>query len=311
MSKRPTVDYDKLPTEQPVEEERPLDTLHELQLVDLIHEQDRVAIAAVGSAREAIAALVTRVAHALGNGGRLIYVGAGTSGRLAALDAAECPPTFGTQISQVTAVIAGGARALARAVEGAEDSRQQGKQSMRQLDVGERDLVCGISASGVTAFVLAALDEARRRGAATALITCTPEELVEGQADVLVCVDVGGETIAGSTRMKAGLATKAVLHTVTTAAMIRLGKVYDNLMVDVVPSSEKLKNRAGRIVSQLTGLPSPRAARLLGRAGGSAKVAAVMHHLGVDQKEARRLLEASDGRLREVIGDVDRERRDG
>jgi N-acetylmuramic acid 6-phosphate etherase len=306
MSKRTTVDYDVLPTEQPSDERRALDTLEELQLVDLIHEQDQRAIRAVGQARTEVAVLVTAVTRALGNGGRLIYVGAGTSGRLAALDAAECPPTFGTQISQVTAVIAGGARALSRAVEGAEDSRQQGKESMRRLDVTERDLVCGISASGVTAFVLAALAQARRRHAATAMITCATPAQVQQEVDHLICLDVGAETVAGSTRMKAGLATKAVLHTVSTAAMIRLGKVYDDLMVDVKPSSQKLKRRATRIVARLTGLPPARATRLLTRAGGSAKVAAVMHHLQVDQKKARKLLDASDGHLRNVIGDVER-----
>lgn len=306
MSKRTTVDYDVLPTEQPSDERRALDTLEERQLVDLIHEQDQLAIQAVGAARDEISALVTEAALALSSGGRLIYVGAGTSGRLAALDAAECPPTFGTQISQVTAVIAGGARALSRAVEGAEDSRQQGKASMRRIDVTERDLVCGITASGVTAFVLAALAESRRRDATTALITCAPRRLVDNEADVLVCLDVGAETVAGSTRMKAGLATKAVLHTVSTAAMIRLGKVYDDLMVDVKPSSTKLRRRAVRIVARLTGLPPARAIRLLTRAGDSAKVAAVMHHLQVDQKRARKLLDAADGHLREVIGDVAR-----
>jgi len=306
MPKRTPVDYDGLPTEQLSGERRPLDTLEELQLVDLIHEQDRRAIHAVGEARLKVAALVTAVEQALSNGGRLIYVGAGTSGRLAALDAAECPPTFGTQISQVTAVIAGGARALSRAVEGAEDSRQQGTQSMRRLDVTERDLVCGISASGVTAFVLAALAAARRRQATTALITCATPAQVKQDVDHLVCLDVGAETVAGSNRMKAGLATKAVLHTVSTAAMIRLGKVYDDLMVDLKPGSNKLKRRATRIVTRLTGLPSNRATRLLTRAGGSPKVAAVMHHLQVDLKQARKLLDASGGRLRGVIGDVER-----
>jgi N-acetylmuramic acid 6-phosphate etherase len=304
MSK-PTIDYEGLPTEQTSDELRQLDTLDTLQLVDLIYQQDQRALKAVGGAKESISALVTAVVETLGNGGRLVYVGAGTSGRLAALDAAECPPTFGTEISQVVAVIAGGARALSRAVEGAEDSRLQGKQSMRRLDITTRDLVCGVSASGVTAFVTAALDESRRRHARTALITCVPKSVVEVEVEITVCLDVGAETVAGSTRMKSGLVTHAVLHTVTTAAMVRLGKVYDNLMVDVVPSSQKLKQRAIRIVRKLTGLPHVRASRLLARAGGSAKVAAVMHHRQVDQVRARELLDHSGGHLRNLIGDID------
>jgi N-acetylmuramic acid 6-phosphate etherase len=257
----------------------------------------------VARARGEIAAVAGAAAAALGGGGRLIYVGAGSSGRLAALDAAECPPTFGTRPSSVTAVVAGGRRALWRAVEGAEDSRSDGRRALARLRVGERDLVCGVSASGVTSFVRAALDEARRRGARTALVTCAPPPLAAQAAELAVCLDVGGETIAGSTRMKAGLATKAVLHTISTAAMIRLGRVYGNLMVEVRPASCKLRRRATRIVIALTGLDEVAAARLLARAG-SPKLAAVMHHRRVDARAARRLLAGAGGRLRAVIGDA-------
>jgi N-acetylmuramic acid 6-phosphate etherase len=299
-------DYDALATEQSLPPDAPLDTLDELQLVDRIHAQDLRALRAVGAARGELAALVAAAAGALDGGGRLIYVGAGTSGRLAALDAAECPPTFGTRRDQVIAVVAGGPRALHRSVEGAEDSRAAGRAEMRRLVIDARDLVCGVTASGVTPFVLAALDVARRRGATTALITCAPRALVRRHAPLLVCLDVGAEAIAGSTRMKAGLATKAALHSLSTAAMIRLGKVYDDLMVDVRPISRKLQRRAERIVARLTGLSTATAARLLRRSGRSAKVAVVMHHHQVSARRARALLAAAGGRLREVVGELGR-----
>jgi len=295
------IDYDVLPTER-ARRSPPLDTIGELTLFDLIHEQDRRALVAVTRARRAVVRLAMAASRALAAGGRLIYVGAGTSGRLAALDAAECPPTFGTRAAQVVALVAGGRRALARAVEGAEDSRAAGRDAVRSLAVDGRDLVCGVTASGVTPYVLAALAAARRRGATTALVTCAPARVVRGVADLLVRLDAGAETVAGSTRMKAGLATKAVLHTVSTIAMIRLGKVYGQLMVDVRPTSRKLQRRAERIVAHLTRLDVPAARRLLARAG-CPKVAAVMHVRGVERGAALALLAAHDGRLRDVIGD--------
>lgn len=299
------IDYDHLPTEQASSELRQLDTLDEQQLVDLIHQQDRHALDAVEKARTDIASVVGAVVRALSQGGRLVYVGAGTSGRLAALDAAECPPTFGTPQSQVVAVMAGGPRALRVAVEGAEDSRSQGREAMCKLRVNDRDLVCGISASGVTGFVMAAMDESRRRRARTALITCAPKKLVQQSAELLVCLDVGAEAVAGSTRMKAGLATKAVLHNITTSAMIRLGKVYDNMMVEVTPTSRKLKQRALRIVARLTGLPPREAGKLLARAGNSPKVAAVMYHHRLSRDKALLLLRENNEHLRPIIGDID------
>ena len=299
--------YGDLPTEQRNPRLRHLDTLSELELVETIHEQDLEALAAVGRAGVAVAELVRLVVRALGGGGRLIYLGAGTSGRLAALDAAECPPTFDTPASRVVAVIAGGRRALHRAVEGAEDSRRDGALALRRLRVGPLDLVCGVSASGVTPFVLDGLAEARRLGCATALVTCGPEAAAQRRADAVVALDVGAEAVAGSTRMKAGLATKAVLHTLTTAAMIRLGRVHDNLMVDLRPTNRKLRRRAVRIVAALTGLGEGPSARLLARAADSPKVAAVMHHRGVDLREARALLRRSEGRLRPLLEEDPRE----
>ena len=299
--------YGDLPTEQRNPRLRHLDTRSELELVETIHEQDQEALAAVGRAGVAVAGLVRLAVRALGGGGRLVYVGAGTSGRLAALDAAECPPTFGVRPSRVVAVIAGGRRALHRAVEGAEDSRPDGAEALRRLGVGPLDLVCGVSASGVTPFVLGGLAEARRRGCATALVTCGAEAPARRLADAVVALDVGAEAVAGSTRMKAGLATKAVLHTLTTAAMIRLGRVHDNLMVDLRPTSRKLRRRAIRIVAELTGLGVGPSARLLARADDSPKLAAVMHHRGVDLRGARALLRRSGGHLRPLLEEDPRE----
>ena len=303
MSRRDTP-YERLPTEQPNARLRRLDTLGGLELVDLIHAQDLEALRAVGRARRAVADVVAAVEEALGGGGRLVYLGAGTSGRLATLDAAECPPTFGIPASRVVALMAGGPRALRRAAEGAEDSRAAGRQGVRRLAVSPPDLVCGVSASGATAFVLGGLAEARRRGCRTALITCATAASARPHADLVVALAVGAEAVAGSTRMKSGLAQKAVLHAISTAAMIRLGKVYDNLMVDVQPTSRKLRHRAARIVASLTGLERTPAARLLARAGGSPKVAAVMFHRDVSRRQARALLGGSGGRLRSVIGEV-------
>lgn len=293
-------EYGELPTER-----RPalrdLDTLSAAELVAAIHQQDREALAAVGRAQAAIAAAVEAVEEALAAGGRLLYLGAGTSGRLAALDAAECPPTFGVASERIVATIAGGAGAFVRAVEGAEDSRGAGRQAVRELEARAPDLVCGISASGVTPFVLAALAEARRRGCPTLLISCQRTEQLAQHADLVIALDVGPETVAGSTRMKAGLATKAVLHTLSTAALIRRGHVHDNLMVDLQPTNRKLRARAARIVAALTGLTEKAAAALLRRAAWRPKVAAVMHHHRVDRRAAEALLANAADRLRPLL----------
>lgn len=295
-------DYDSLRTEQP-SALRDLDLRSAEELVGLIYAEDRLALEAVGRAGEQIAALVSAVEEALEAGGRLIYVGAGTSGRLGVLDAAECPPTFNTKPRQVVGVIAGGARALRHAVEGAEDSKREGRAALRKLQVARGDVVCGISASGSAAYVRAALQEARRRGAKTALVSCADGADIAEQADLIVSLDIGPEVVAGSTRMKAGLATKAVLHSLTTAALIRSGKVHDNLMVEVQPTNRKLRRRAARIIAQLTELSLPAAARLLRRSGDSVKTAVVMARLGIERAEARRRLARVGGRLRALISD--------
>jgi N-acetylmuramic acid 6-phosphate etherase len=251
---------------------------------------------------------VDSVATALGAGGRLVYAGAGTSGRLGVLDAAECPPTFGVSPAQVVGVIAGGRRALWRAVEGAEDRAADARRALDRLRIGPRDVVCGICASGVTPFALAALREARRRGARTIAVTCAPSATLEALADIVVAPRPGPEVLTGSTRMKAGLATKMVLHTLTTGAMVRLGKVYGNLMVDLQPTSRKLRARALRIVGELTGLPPARARALARRAQGRPAVALVMHRLGLGAAAARRRLAEHGGSLRAALGEEPRRR---
>jgi N-acetylmuramic acid 6-phosphate etherase len=277
-------------------------------LVATITREDRRAAASVGAVRQPLARAVDLVARALEAGGRLVYAGAGTSGRLGVLDAAECPPTFGVSSGRVVGVIAGGRRALWQAVEGAEDRGGDARRALGRLRVGPRDVVCGVCASGVTPFALAALREARRRGAGTIAVTCAPSAALRALADVLVAPSPGPEVLAGSTRMKAGLATKMVLHTLTTGAMVRLGKVYGRLMVDLRPTSRKLRARALRIVAELTGLPPASARALARRAGGRPAVALVMHRLGLDAVTARRCLAAHHGDLRSALGERRRDR---
>jgi N-acetylmuramic acid 6-phosphate etherase len=282
---------------------RRLDRLSPLALVDTIGAEDRRAAASVAGTRHALARAIELVAAALRGGGRLVYAGAGTSGRLGVLDAAECPPTFGVPAGRVVGVIAGGRRALTHAVEGAEDRAADARRALAALGIGPRDVVCAVCASGVTPFALAALRSARRRGARTLLVTCAPPAAPDA-ADVVIAPRVGPEVVAGSTRMKAGLATKMVLHTLTTGAMVRLGKVYGNLMVDLRPTNAKLRARAVRIVSRLTGRPPAAARALLRRAGERPKVAVVMDRRGVSAPAARRLLAAHGGDLGAALGEA-------
>jgi N-acetylmuramic acid 6-phosphate etherase len=235
------------------------------QLVRRLHQGDREAVAAIGRALPALSALAGAAAERLAAGGRLVYAGAGTSGRLAALDAAECPPTFGVPPSRVVALVAGGARALRRAVEGAEDDRAAGARAVARIRAGGRDLVVGVSASGTTPFVLAALAEARRRGAATALVTSNPA--ARARVDHRVVLATGPERIAGSTRMKAGTAAKMALGLLSSAAFVRLGAVRGGRMVALRPASAKLRERAVRNVAALAGVGAAAARRLLSAAG--------------------------------------------
>ncbi len=271
-------------------------------IVELMQREDRAVSPAVESQADAIAALVERVADCLRVGGRLIYVGAGTSGRLGVLDAAECPPTFGTDPAIVQGVIAGGPASVFRSREGVEDDRDAARAEIEELGVGPADFVLGIATSGTTPFVHAALEEAVERGAGVGFLSCTPPpESMRDLADVLVTPLVGPEVIAGSTRLKAGTATKLVLNTLTTGVMIRLGKVYGNLMVDLQAVSLKLVDRGLRILSHLCAVDREEARTLLRDAGGSVKTALAMEKLGVNRALAERLLDTVDGFLGEAL----------
>ncbi|HEY7249805.1 MAG TPA: N-acetylmuramic acid 6-phosphate etherase [Methylomirabilota bacterium] len=291
--------YDRLPTERADPRTGQLDRLSAAQIARLMNRADRRAVSAVGRAAPAIGRAVDLIVRALSRRGRLVFVGAGTSGRLGVLEAAECPPTFDTEPSLVQAIIAGGRRTVFRSAEGAEDDGPEGARQVRRR-VRRGDVVVGIAASGVTPFVRAALREARRRGAATALVTCNPQ-VPASAARVVIALAVGPEVLTGSTRLKAGTATKLALNTLTTASFARLGKVYGNRMVDLRPRSAKLRARAVRLVRQF-GRVSPREAqRLLAASGASAKVAIAMARLGVDAPEARRRLKRAAGSLRRAL----------
>ncbi|MEW6073954.1 MAG: N-acetylmuramic acid 6-phosphate etherase [Planctomycetota bacterium] len=293
---------DHLPTERPNAAAADLDLLSTADAFAVLAAEDARVASAVAAAKEEIVRAIELVAARLGSGGRLLYVGAGTSGRLGVLDAVECPPTFGTDPSLVQGILAGGPAALLGAVEGAEDSRAAGAAAVDAGAAGPRDVVFGISAGGTTPFVHAALARARERGAATVFLACVPRETAPDDADLSIRVVTGPEVVAGSTRLKAGTATKMVLNAISTLAMVRLGRVHGNLMVDVdTRSSAKLRARGGAILAQLTGLDPAAAAALLDRAGGRVKTAAVMHARGVEAAEAARLLAAAGGRLRAVL----------
>jgi N-acetylmuramic acid 6-phosphate etherase len=281
-----------------------IDIASTLAIADLINAEDRLVPAAVQEARAPIAATIDLAVRAFRAGGRLIYVGAGTSGRLGVLDASECPPTFGTPPELVIGVIAGGRDALVKSEEGAEDDADAGARAMDDHRVGDQDLVVGIAASGTTPYVGAALERAHAVGAATVLLTCAdPPEGLRAICDQLIVLKVGPEAVTGSTRMKAGTATKLALNTVTTGAMIRLGKTFGNLMVDLEARSDKLHDRGERIVMEVCAVDRATARRAIDAAAGSVKLAIVMLRRSVNAAEARRLLEQAGGLIRRVIGD--------
>jgi N-acetylmuramic acid 6-phosphate etherase len=294
-------------TEQRNPRSRAIDTLSPLEIVDVINAEDRGVAEAVGREREAIARAMTLVEAAFRAGGRLVYVGAGTSGRLGVLDASEMPPTYGTDPALVQGVIAGGYGALVRAREGAEDHPGDGADAMDEMEVGPDDFVLGIATSGTTPFVHGALARARERGARTGFLLCTPpSDELRAAHDVVIAPLVGPEVVTGSTRMKAGTATKLVLNTITTGAMIRMGKVFGNLMVDLQVTCQKLQDRGERILMETTGVDRERARGLLEAAGGNVKTALVMEGRGVDRDEARRLLDEAGGRVARVVDLEDR-----
>jgi N-acetylmuramic acid 6-phosphate etherase len=282
-----------------------LDTLEPREILERIHAEDLRAFDAVGEVLDEIGRAAALIEEAFRSGGRLIYAGAGTSGRLGVLDAAECPPTFGSDPGMVVGVVAGGTEALVRSREGAEDRADDGAAAMADLGVGPSDVVLGIAAGSTTPYAIGALGEARRRGARTVLLACVPREDVEiaAEVDIAILPLTGPEVITGSTRMKAGTATKLVLNMLSTTAMVRIGKTYGNLMVDLRIGSEKLADRGRRIVRDLLQLPEAEAERLLESAGGSVKTALVMGRRKVGRAEAERLLDAAGGFLRRAWGE--------
>ncbi len=281
-----------------------LDTLDALSLVKLINSEDQLVADAVLAAADSIASAVECVVDRLQKGGRLIYIGAGTSGRLGVLDASECPPTYRTPPSMVVGLIAGGDTALRTAVEGAEDSLTQASEDLRAIQLNHLDCVMGIASSGRTPYVLGGLRFAREIGCATLGHTCNASSEMTSACDILITTVVGPEVISGSTRMKSGTATKMVLNTLTTATMVRLGKTYGNLMVDLRATNSKLVQRSERLVMTLTGLAQADAADLLKRSRGEVKAAVVMHHRHVDYQQAVMLLAQANGQLRAVVGNV-------
>jgi N-acetylmuramic acid 6-phosphate etherase len=288
-------------TEQQLAAAAHLDAMPLSDAVGLMNAQDAVVVSAVAAVSRQVADAIGLVVTAFERGGRLIYVGAGTSGRLGVLDASECPPTFRSDPERVQAIIAGGPGAVFQAVEGAEDDAAAGAAAVDDRQVGASDVVLGIAASGTTPFVWGALRRAIERGAKTVLLACVPAVGGEPPVDVQIRPITGPEVLTGSTRLKAGTATKLVLNQITTLAMVRTGKTYGNLMVDLRASNAKLRERATRIVCQLTGVDPATAADLLDRAGGHAKVAVVMRRLGVTAGEATARLERAGGRLRDVL----------
>ena len=288
-------------TEQRNPRSRGLDRLSTRDLVKAIHREDATVARAVGRELAPISRAVDMIARAFSRGGRLIYVGAGTSGRLATLDASECPPTFGVSPLLVQAIIAGGRRALTSAVEGAEDSAADGRRDLAAKHLTSRDVVVGITASGSTPYVLGALEFARTRGAGTIGVTANRRSPIGVLARITVAPDTRAEVIAGSTRMKAGTAQKLVLNLLSTAAMIRAGHVYDNWMVDVALTNQKLRQRGLRILEEAAGANAKQAENALKQSKNSLRVALVMLKTGATAAEARRRLQRTRGNLRRAL----------
>ena len=295
--------WQSLPTEAINPATAGLDKLSTADIVDLMLAEDRKVVAAVQREKDRIALGADMIADSLERGGRIVFVGAGTSGRLGVLESAEMPPTFGTDPALVLAVMAGGRGATFRAKEGVEDNYEEGARAISRLRPTKKDVVIGVSASGMTQFVRGALTRARKAGGTILFVTCDPKTELQTFVDLTIAPAVGPEVIAGSTRLKAATATKLVLNALTTAAMVRTGKTYGNLMVDVGSGSEKLKDRARRIVNIITGLDYEAADTLLKRARWNVKAAVVMQQTGVPYEKAMTRLRKAHGQLREAIGE--------
>ena len=290
-------------TEQRNEASKNLDRMAAMEIVRLMNREDRKIAEAVRREIPAIARAVDAIVSGIRNGGRLIYVGAGSSGRMAVLDAAECAPTFGTSPKLVQALIAGGRRAVTGAVEGAEDSVRNGERDLRATKLMRNDVVVGIAASGTTPYVLGALRYARKRGATTVAVTSNRQMPVARLAKIVIAPDAGPEVLTGSTRLKAGTSQKMVLNMLSTGSMARLGHVYENLMIDAVLTNEKLWDRARRIVAEASGKNLSAAGHALRAAGHNMRVALVMLKRGVEAREAKKRLRAANGDLRKALGE--------
>ena len=279
-----------------------LDTMSELEIVTAMNDEDARVPLAIAKKLPEIAQAARWAVEAFEQGGRLFYMGAGTSGRLGVLDAAECPPTFGVDPGMVVGLIAGGEKAFIKAVEGAEDSRELGRQDLESHHLTQKDFVIGIAASGRTPYVLGGLAYAKETGCRTAAIACNPGSAIGKAADLAIEVEVGPEVLTGSTRLKSGTAQKLILNMISTASMVRTGKVYQNLMVDVMQNNEKLHTRAENIVIDATGVTRPEARSAIDAAGGSVKVAITMLLADCSADEARSRLEKAGGHVRAAIG---------
>ncbi len=301
MSSEQSTSLEKLTTEARNPASSAIDTLSALEIVRLMSAGDVDVIEAVAAESESIAAAVDVITDRIRRGGRLIYMGAGTSGRLGVLDASECPPTFNSPPGLVIGLIAGGQAALTRAIEGAEDHPEFGEQDLQQLDLSDKDVVVGIATSGRTPYVVGGLRYARRTGAFTVGFSCNAASELSSESELMIAPVVGPEVITGSTRLKAGTATKMVLNMLTTATMVQLGKTFGNRMVDLRATNSKLTLRAQRIVCELTGLRPDQARALLDACDGELKTAVVSHGRNVPADEARRLLGQAGGQLRTAL----------
>ncbi len=290
-------------TEQVNPESQNLDQMSALELVDLFNREDQKTLEAIANARKELAQAIEITSAALKQGGRLFYIGAGTSGRLGVLDAAECPPTFCTPPELVQGIIAGGAGALVRSSEDLEDRAEDGKEAIAQRQITELDVVVGITAGGTTPYVQGALLAAQQRGAKTVFISCVPADQVPFAADVDIRLLTGPEILAGSTRLKAGTVTKMALNILSTSVMVKLGKVYGNRMIDVAVTNHKLHDRALRILQDLTELSREDAALLLEKAHRRVKVALLMHWKEIDFETGDRLLQECQGNLRDALAE--------
>lgn len=288
-------------TEQINPNSQHLDSISSLEIVDLFNQEDAKTITAIANARESLAATIDAAAESISHGGKIFYVGAGTSGRLGVLDAAECPPTFCTPPEMVQGIIAGGAGALIKSSEDLEDLPEDGAKAIAYHKITSVDLVIGITAGGTTPYVHGALKAAQSRGATTVAMSCVPAEQVPMPADIDIRLLVGAEILAGSTRLKAGTVTKMALNIISTGVMVRLGKVYGNRMVDVSVTNSKLRDRALRIICDLTEINRQDASKLLERSGQKVKLALLMHWTGLEAAEGTELLEQNQGNLRAAL----------